>query len=200
MRITALSCLTLFALLPGCASRTRCTGVARLELRGADGALELRVVDGARPGALDLCDASGQRTGGLSWEGQALVLSDAGGNERLRVAEAGAMEVAGPQGQALRLFKSGAGLRVLKADGVPYGTFTATEQQVLVSDPGGSPLAKLSARDADAVIAAPDGATRAYVVPSPGLLSAAAFALSDLPVEDRAFLAVQLARPRLGPK
>lgn len=207
----ALASVVLASLLgSGCVSRARCGGAARLELRRGDGSLELRLVDappGARPGELDLCDPSGQRLGGLLWDGLALSLVDPAGADRLRVVNSQASEIIGPNGPALRLWRNERSVRVLRLDGVPYGTLSvagpgpAPETELaLVSDPGGSPLAKVSSRDADAVLAGPDGATLAYVVPSPGLVPAAVFALVALPLEERAFLAVHLARPRFAPR
>jgi len=207
MRATLLVLLVLLeglASVTGCTNRSRCAGKSRLELPNAEAALALRLVDtpdGARPAELDLCHPPRQRLGGLLWEGQTLILVDRAGAERMRAADGAALELSGPSGLVLRLWKGGQTLRVLKGDGVPYGSLMSVgPDQVLVSDPGGSPVARVSARDADAVLAAPDGATRGYVVPSPGLLPAAVAALTALPIEERAFLLVQLARPRFGPR
>ena len=194
------------ATLGGCTRKPSCGTAVRLELRDGAGALQLRIATAAGGGSareLDLCDPAGQRLGTILYEGAALRLLDRAGGERLRVADAETLDVSRPGGPGLRLYWSAGRnvgqLRVLRPDGVPHGTLTERDGAVVVSDPGGSPVAKATPRDADVALLGPDGAVRGFVLPSPGLWPAAVFAIDGIPLEERAFLAVQLARERLLP-
>jgi hypothetical protein len=174
-------------------------GATRLELRDGSGALTLRVAASARPGELDLCDAQKQRVGAVVRAAETLRLIDRGGAERLQARGAEALEITGPAGQAMRLFRHDGELRVLRPDGVAFGSIGTQKDAAIVSDAGGSPIGKVTARDADAVVTAPGGAVRTYVVPSPGMPAAAVFAIETLSPEERVFLAVHLARGVLLP-
>jgi hypothetical protein len=190
----------LFALSGGCTAKPRCgPGATRLELRDGEGVLRMRVAESVRRGELDLCDAAGVRVGALGRQGETLVVYDRLNAERLRVLTVGALELDGPGGAALRLQRQDATIRVLASDGVPFGSILERDGVVYVSDPGGAPLAKISRRDADAVLAAADGKVIGFVVPSPGLVPAGFLALEALPLEQRALLAAHLGRGRLLP-
>jgi hypothetical protein len=187
-------------LLAACTDKPRCgPGAMRLELRDAAGVLTARLAESARKGELDLCDPAGQRLAAIGAQGGALVLYDRGNAEVLRAASQDATDLRSPAGQALRLYKEDHMLRVLKPDGVPYGTLHEKDAVVLVSDPAGSPRARISRRDADAVAADPDGAVKAFFVPAPGLLGAGVLTLEELPLPERVFLAVLLGPRRLQP-
>ena len=192
--------LLLAALLGGCVAKPRCgTGPLRLELRDGNGALQLRVAGATRTGELDLCDAAGQRVGALGRQGDALVLYDRSNAELLRAATPATLELDGPGGPRMRIYREGGALRVLNAEGVPYGQILERDGAAWASDPGGSPIGKASRRDADAVVAAPDGAVRAFVVPSPGLVAAGVLVLDGLPLAERVFVAAHLGRGPLQP-
>ena len=178
-----------------CGSRSTCgPGPERLAFRDGTGALRVRLAAATKPHDLDLCDAAGQRLGTITEEGDVLRLYDRAHAERLRAERADATELVGPAGEALRLYRADHTLRLLRPDGVPAASFNEHDGAVYVSGPGGAPVAKAAARDADAVLAAPDGAVQAYLVPSPGLSAAAVFAIEGLAVEERFLLALHLSR------
>lgn len=178
-----------------CGSRSTCgPGPERLAFRDGTGALRVRLAVGTKPHELELCDALGQRLGTITEEGDVLRLYDRAHAERLRAERPDAMELVGPAGEALRLYRADNTLRILRPDGVPMASFHEKDGAVYVSGPGGAPVARAVARDADAVLAAPDGAVQAYLVPSPGLRAAAVFAIEGLAVEERFCLALHLSR------
>jgi hypothetical protein len=176
-----------------------CSGPSRLEVRDGSGALQLRLADSGRPGELDLCEPSGQRAGALGKKGDALVLYDRSNAEVLRAATPSALSLEGPRGEAMRMYRADGTLRVLRPDGVPFGDVREAGGRVQVHDVAGTPVAQVAPRDADAVISAPDGAVRGYLLPSPGNLPAGVLALPEPSLPERVFIAAHLARGRLQP-
>lgn len=187
-------------LFAACAPKPSCgSGPERLAFRDGNGALRARLAASSKPHELDLCDAAGQRLGSITSEGDTLRLYDRAHAERLRSERADATELIGPAGPALRLYRAENTLRILHMDGVPAGSLSERGAMVYVSDPGGSPVSTAARRDGDAVLAAPDGAVQAYLVPSPGLPAAAVFAIEGLALEERFLLALHLSRGSLIP-
>jgi hypothetical protein len=93
---------------------------------------------------------------------------------------------------AVRTFVDGKETRVLKPDGVPYGSIVSGEGGATVFDAASRPIALVEPRDNEEVIRRPDGAVKHFVIPSSSAVAAGAFALEALPLADRAALYLSL--------
>jgi len=180
---------------------------ARVEVRDGAGELELamkRSSTKGEPAVYDLCDASARRVGTLEvgsvlGESYALLL-DAAGHLKLRVTVEHARDptARGPSGARLTIAhsKTGTEWRVLRPDGVPFGSISprADQNDADVFDAAGHAIAASKARGPDQVIAGADGATRRYVIPAASAVSAGLFAIPGLDLDEQ--LALFIVFPR----
>lgn len=147
-----------------------------VELRDGAGGLELALK------GHDLCDGNLHRVGTIDVNKDEVVFSDPSGRTRLDLKPDGAQTASDhtPGGQGLRLFRGRGQLRVLHADGVPYGSVTPQAIGSLIFDPANAPIAKVERRDPDAVVTDLGGTALHFVVPARDPAAAGVFAIPKL--------------------
>ena len=155
-----------------CAPGTRST----IELRNGSGALELALKGKA------LCDAHLRPVGTLERKKNGVVYSDAAGVVRLDLEAESPSAAAGrdAEGPALRLWRDGRELRVLRGDGVPLGSIAPQAIGALIYNPASSPIGKVERRDRDAVVTDMSGSAEFYLVPAQDAAAAGVFAIPTL--------------------
>jgi hypothetical protein len=170
---------------------------AVLEVRDGAGALQAALKRSETAGARVVCDAGAHKIGTVVDDAAGMTALDARGALVLRVRTDadGDLLGDGAQGPRLRVHRDGRELRVLRPDGVPYGSIAPHDAAgAVVFGPGGQPIATVGARGVDQVLAQPSGATTAYVTPSSRPVAAGAFALEGLSLAERLALYLALAR------
>jgi hypothetical protein len=170
---------TLLLAAGGCQRSSQCKPGAtpKLELRNGSGALTLAWM------GEDLCDGQYKRVGSIDAKPEAITLRDAGGKLRLELTRESpsvghARDQTGPK---LRLYRDDKELRVLTDLGVPLGSVVPqTTRGAVIYNPASAPLAKVSLRDADAVVTDMAGSALTYVHPSAALGPAGVFGVPSL--------------------
>jgi hypothetical protein len=152
---------------------------SKVEVRNGSGALVL-----AWKGD-DLCDGELKQVGTLETTGGAVTLKEPGGRLRLELTTdattAGVARGRDAQGPHLRLFRDSHELRVLRADGVPFGSVVPeTTRGAIIYNQASSPLAKVSLRDRDAVVTDMAGTALTYVTPASNPALAGVFGVPSL--------------------
>jgi hypothetical protein len=172
---------------------------SEVEVRDHDGKLELAVKRSDMPDARDLCDPQAHRIGRAVFHGDLVTLTDAGGAPVLRLQKESADDwtATGQNGPLFRIHATPVETRVLKPDGVPLGSIAPRPGGATLYSPGSAPIGSVTARDQDQVIAAADGATRLYVVPSKSPIAAGFLGIEglDLPVRVVLYLTVSKTAP-----
>jgi hypothetical protein len=164
---------------------------AQLEVRDASGQVELALKNNVtQDGELDLCDAQAKRVGRFVRAGDAVQVLDADGQLVAKIHHDGPNDLSGegPKGPLFRVHWDEHETRVLKPDGVPFGSVAARAGGATLLSPGSAPIGSVAPRDKDQVIAGPDGATRMYVVapkPVESSVNAGLLALEGLPLPVR---------------
>jgi len=162
-----------------------------LEVRDGAGALELALKQSTvTPGELDLCDPQAKRIGRLVSAGDALQLLDGDGQLVARLHRDGPDDLSaeGPKGPLLRVHSTAQETRVLKPDGVPFGSVAPTDGGATLYSPGSAPIGSIAPHDQDQVIAAADGASEHYVKPASSSLTAGLLGIEGLPLPVRVAL------------
>jgi hypothetical protein len=156
-----------------CAPGTR----SKLEVRNGSGALVLSWKGDA------LCDGQLRPVGTLQDKQGTVTLADNSGKLELELQRASATVAHGRDaaGPSLRLYRDDHELRVLRADGVPYGSIVPeTTTGAIIYNPGSTPLAKVSLRDRDAVVTDLSGTALTYVAPAAHAAPAGVFGVPSL--------------------
>jgi hypothetical protein len=163
---------------------------SEVEIRDPEGKLELAVKPSDMPDARDLCDPEAHRIGRAVFHGDLVTLADPSGATVLRLQKESDDDwtATGPKGQLFRVHKSPQETRVLKPDGVPFGSVAPRAGGATLYSPGSAPVGSVAPRDNDQVIAGADGATRHYVVPSKSSIAAGFLGIDGLGLTERVVL------------
>jgi hypothetical protein len=145
---------------------------------------------------VDLCSAEHQVLGHVVESGGKHTLTDAAGATQLTITRDGPddLHADGPQGQKLRVHGDKGETRVLRPDGVAFGSIGLREGSASLFDAASVPLATITPRDKGQLVAALDGAPIHYVTPCDKPTLAGLFAIDALTLHERAALARALAR------
>ncbi len=169
----------------GC-HRQHCDAGARskLELHDAAGATTLSWK------GQDLCDGQLRRVATLEVKGGTVTLKQPDGRLRLELAKESPSVAQGrdQEGPTLRLYRDEHELRVLRGDGVPFGSIIPDgKRAAVIYDPAQAQLAKVAMHDRDAVVTNMSGATLESLVPAKDAAPAGVFGIPHLdPVEQQA--------------
>jgi hypothetical protein len=171
---------------------------SKIEVRDSSGQLELALKAGDPAGRLDVCDPQARRVGQLVSDDGALTLLDGAGQLAARLTRQSATDwsVGGPHGPLLRVHVDEHETRVLKPDGVPFGSVAPKESGATLYSPASVPVGNVAPRGDDQVISGADGATRRYVTHSSSPLAAGMFGVEGLDLPVRALLYITASKSK----
>jgi hypothetical protein len=174
MRALALALLVLAA---GCQNRSQCApGKGDLEVRDASGALTLALKGDS------LCDSHDRRVATLTNKADGITLKDPAGNVTLDLTRESDAVAQGrdAKGPRLRLYRDAREMRVLKADGVPFGSIVPEGSGATIYNQASSPLGRVQMRDRDAVVTDMGGSAQTYLIRATAAPPAGVFGVPGL--------------------
>jgi hypothetical protein len=178
-------------LLCGCPERKQACApgtAALVTVRDGAGAVVRTLKQSADAKTLELCDAAHQLSATLQDEGKIVDLLDARGSRLLRIEilADGDLEAAGASGARLRVHRGANELRVLRPDGIAFGSMSDTSDAgATVYDKASVPIGTVITRDRDHVLRRNDGTTRGYVSPAISPSASAVFAVDGLSPDEQ---------------
>ena len=168
--------LALLVAAGGCQNRQCAPGKGAIEIRDASGALTLALKGDS------LCDSHDRRVATLTTRPDGVTLKDPAGNVSLELTRESDAVAQGrdQKGPRLRLYRDAREFRVLKADGVPFGSIVPDGPASTIYNQASSPLGRVSMRDRDAVVTDMGGSAQTYVIRAAAAPPAGVFGIPGL--------------------